>query len=262
MKIIITGSEGFIGTALIKRLRLLPVEVVGCIDSKLGIEVENMRASQFTHVDVIIHLAAQTSVFNKNHDLIIRDNIVAFKNIVDVANQLNAKLIYASSSCANNITSLYGITKKFNEEYADIYSNNATGIRFHNVYSGTPRKGTLLYNLTTNSKPVIVNNGNNIRHFTYIDDVVEGIIKSIQIDKKLVNIRNPIQNTVREYVEEARKYLDLSGLSYTNSMREFDKLNQYVDENIYTIEMDYKPIKEGLRLSLYKGVNSEKTTEK
>ena len=111
MNVVVTGSRGYIGSALIERLKQLPINVVGEIDKKNNTDVLDINADDYKNVDYVIHLAAQTSVFNNNLNAIIRDNIIAFKKIVDFANEKDAKLIYASSSCAANITSLYGISK-------------------------------------------------------------------------------------------------------------------------------------------------------
>jgi len=78
MKIVVTGSEGFIGKALCKNLRSRGVEVVG-IDRVCGTEAAGVPCLLAGGgIDAVIHLAAQTSVFNSDHEKILRDNIDSF----------------------------------------------------------------------------------------------------------------------------------------------------------------------------------------
>lgn len=178
MKVIVTGGEGFIGKALAAMLRKRGVEVVS-VDRRNGTEAgEYFASADLTNIDCVYHLAAQTSVFNANKSDIIHDNIETFKAVCDACARHGTKLVYASSSTAadGNTTSLYGISKRFNEEYARCYNPTATGVRFHNVYGPDPRQGTLLWCLLTQERVKLYNMGRNIRHFTYIDDILESLI--------------------------------------------------------------------------------------
>ena len=128
---IVTGSEGFIGKALCRELAKRGVEVIG-LDRKCGTEAtEVCELLKNGGIDCVFHLAAQTSVFNGNLEQIRRDNIDTFMRVADACNQNHVKLIYASSSTANpeNTTSMYGISKYFDEQYASIYCKAATGCR-------------------------------------------------------------------------------------------------------------------------------------
>lgn len=136
-KMIVTGSEGFIGKALCRELVKRGVEVIG-LDRKCGTEAtEVCELLKNRGIDCVFHLAAQTSVFNGNLEQIRKDNIDTFMRVVDACNLYRVKLVYASSSTANpvNTTSMYGISKYFDEQYASIYCKTATGCRLHNVYS-------------------------------------------------------------------------------------------------------------------------------
>ena len=129
-KMIVTGSEGFIGKALCQELAKRNVEVIG-IDRKNGTEASKVcELLKYGDIDCVFHLAAQTSVFNGNLEQIRKDNIDTFMCIADACNQYHVKLVYASSSTANpeNTTSLYGISKYFDEQYASIYCKAATEI--------------------------------------------------------------------------------------------------------------------------------------
>ena len=146
-KIIVTGSEGFIGKALCRELSKRGVEVIG-IDRKNGTEASNVHELlKKGDIDCVFHLAAQTSVFNENLEQIRKDNIDTFMSVANACNLYRVKLVYASSSTANpvNTTSMYGISKHFDEQYASVYCKTATGCRLHNVYSPNPRERPLLW---------------------------------------------------------------------------------------------------------------------
>lgn len=249
MKITVTGSEGFIGKHLVKRFEEEGMAVMK-VDRLCGKEIVE---TEFQPCDAIVHLAAQTSVWNSDVDQIIRDNIVAFKKVVDEANRLDVPLIYASSSCAANITSAYGITKLFDEQFAKIYCKKSVGVRFHNVYGKDQRSGTLLQILTeasmTGKTVTLYNNGNNVRHFTHVDDICYGILMILQNVSRydeLVNICNPEQTSVIEFCDEVRKYVDFDYVR-TDQKLKYDKIEQKVDENIQTLRMVYKDVKTGLK---------------
>lgn len=248
-KAIVTGSEGFIGKFLCNRLEGL-FDVVR-IDTKIGgdaARIEPLLARG--DIDAVFHLAAETSVFNDRFDDIERENVHAFMVVANACHRHKVKLVYASSSTANacNTTSMYGMSKHFNEQFAKAYCPSATGVRLHNVYGREPRQGTLLYNLLQ-GPCTIYNGGRNVRHFTYIGDVAEALIYAYGCNRQLVNVRNPQSNTVREFCEEVAKYRPLD-LDFTDELRPLDNFAQSVDEGIYCVPLHYRDIRQGLALTL------------
>ena len=251
MRAIVTGSEGFIGKVLCRRLA--PHFEVVRIDTKIGgdaARIEPLLADG--GIDVVFHLAAETSVFNDRLDDIERENIHAFMAVATACHRHGVKLVYASSSTANacNTTSMYGMSKRFNEQFAKAYCPSATGVRLHNVYGREPRQGTLLYNLL-HGPCTIYNGGRNVRHFTYIGDAAEALIYAYGCNRQLVNVRNPKSNTVREFCDEVAKYRDLN-LDYTDELRPLDNFAQSVDEGIYCVPLHYRDIGQGLALTFAK----------
>lgn len=247
MKIIVTGSEGFIGKALCKVLRNRGVEVVG-IDRVCGTEAADVwHILKDGGIDAVIHLAAQTSVFNDDREKILNDNIDSFVKVADACTAYGVRLVYASSSTANpcNTTSMYGISKHFDEQYASIYCKNAIGVRLHNVYGPNPRKGTLLYALMNSGKVTLYNGGLNTRCFTYIDDVVEGLIYAIGCKRKLINIANPHACTVKEFAKAVREHNGVE-IECVGEKREFDNPCQEVDDSLFCVPLDYKTFIEGI----------------
>ena len=249
MKFIVTGGEGFIGRALTAYLLSRENEVIS-VDRKNGLEAgEYFSSSDLSEVDCVFHLAAQTSVFNQNKGDIIRDNIETFKTVCDACKRHGVKLIYASSSTANheNTRSLYGISKQFNEQYARCYNPDATGVRFHNVYGPNPRHGTLLWYMLHQERVRLFNEGKNIRHFTYIDDIVKGLLMTYELNlSSVVNIANPEVTSTLQLAEIVSKYKHLE-IELIAEKREFDCKEQIVNEAVYTLPLHYTPIEDGIR---------------
>ena len=157
----------------------------------------------------IFHLAAQAGVRYsfENPQAYIDSNINGFINILESCKTFNInKLFYASSSsvygdCKNSPLSendlsikpisLYGITKRMNEELAEMYFNlfsvNSVGLRFFTVYGPWGRPDMAYYkfidNIINDNGIDIYNNGNHSRSFTYIDDVINSIYKLYEIYK-------------------------------------------------------------------------------
>jgi UDP-glucuronate 4-epimerase len=153
--------------------------------------------------DVVIHLAAQAGVRYSidNPKAYIDSNLVGYFNIVDCcAIHGISHLVYASSSSVyglndkmpfttndkvDNPISLYAATKKSNEMIAHSYSHihqlPVTGLRFFTVYGPWGRPDMALYKFTTalfDNQPIdVYNHGALSRDFTYIDDIVEGVIR-------------------------------------------------------------------------------------
>ncbi len=154
-------------------------------------------------IDRVIHLAAQAGVRYslKNPFAYIDVNIQGFINILEVCRHFNVEhLVYASSSSVygantgmpfsvhNNVDhplSLYAATKKSNElmahTYSHLYQIPTTGLRFFTVYGPWGRPDMSLFMFTENiiqGKSIdVFNNGHHARDFTYIDDIVSGILK-------------------------------------------------------------------------------------
>ena len=155
--------------------------------------------------DVVVNLAAQAGVRYSiiNPDAYVQSNLIGFYNILEECrNHPVNHLVYASSSSVygsnkkvpystddkvDNPVSLYAATKKSNElmahAYAKLYNIPCTGLRFFTVYGPAGRPDMAYFSFTNKlikgEKIKIFNYGNCKRDFTYIDDIVDGIIKVI-----------------------------------------------------------------------------------
>ncbi|NVJ85648.1 MAG: NAD-dependent epimerase [Algoriphagus sp.] len=245
MKYLVTGTAGFIGFHVSKRLIERGDEVVGLdvindyydVNLKfdrlahLGVDRDQIEfgelASSTKHsnfkfirldlvekdqlmklfeeekFDVVIHLAAQAGVrYSLTHpEVYIESNIIAFLNILECCRFHPVKhLVYASSSSVygsnekmpfstsdsvDHPISLYAASKKSNELMAHTYSHlfgiPTTGLRFFTVYGPWGRPDMALFLFTEailEGKPIqVFNYGKMKRDFTYIDDIVEGVLK-------------------------------------------------------------------------------------
>ena len=199
--------------------------------------------------DIVIHLAAQAGVRYSliNPKAYVQSNIVGFHNILELSKNNNIKhLVFASSSSvygeskeyplkennsADKPIQLYAATKRTNELFAHTYSHlyklKITALRFFTVYGPWGRPDMSLYKFVKNilrDQPIeIYNNGDHIRDFTYIDDIVNGIrIAALNKDnKKLFKIFNIGSNKpikLSSYIDiiekklnkkSIRKYMDI-----------------------------------------------------
>ena len=236
--ILVTGSAGFIGANLVKRLfkELEGATIVG-IDNMNAYydvslkeyrlqELETMNSLDSTNswsfirgsisdkplvdklfadykFDVVVNLAAQAGVRYsiENPDVYIESNIIGFYNILEACRHNPVEhLVYASSSSVyggnkkvpfstddrvDNPVSLYAATKKSNELFAHCYSKlyniPTTGLRFFTVYGPAGRPDMAYFGFTNKllrgETIQIYNYGNCRRDFTYVDDIVEGIVR-------------------------------------------------------------------------------------
>ena len=230
MKLLVTGSAGFIGSALSIRLLDRGDEVIG-IDNlndyydptlkearlqrhlshdnftQINIDIEDGGAVKeiFENYkfDGVVNLAAQAGVRYsiENPLAYIKTNILGFSHILEGCRHSEVgHLVYASSSSVygsntsmpfsihDNVDhplSLYAASKKSNElmahTYSHLYNLPTTGLRFFTVYGPWGRPDMALFKFTRlmlqGKKIQVFNFGNHRRDFTYIDDIVEGIIK-------------------------------------------------------------------------------------
>lgn len=158
------------------------------------------------HPQVVVNLAAQAGVRYSitNPDAYIESNLIGFYNILEACRHYEVEhLVYASSSSVygsnkkvpystddkvDNPVSLYAATKKSNElmahAYSKLYNIPSTGLRFFTVYGPCGRPDMAYFGFTNKlikgEKIQIFNYGNCKRDFTYVDDIVEGVIRVMQ----------------------------------------------------------------------------------
>lgn len=153
--------------------------------------------------DIVVNLAAQAGVrYSIDHpDVYMQTNVIGFYNILEACRHYPVEhLVYASSSSVygsnkkipystedkvDNPVSLYAATKKSNElmahAYSKLYNIPSTGLRFFTVYGPAGRPDMAYFSFTNKLRKgqdiQIFNYGNCLRDFTYVDDIVEGIVR-------------------------------------------------------------------------------------
>ena len=218
MKILVTGSSGFIGSHLCKKLRDDGHEVLewdSVIDKKVedltfdelvNYEMDKEFRVTITDVDAIIHLAARADVRAsfKDPQAYWKNNVEPTTKLQQLCSDIGIPLIYASSSCAKKWwMSPYGTTKKVNEETAH---EGQVGLRFTTVYGDQlvpgARETMLIERLKSGNIKYVTRH---IRDFVFVKDVVDVIIGIME--KLIENRKFKIDSTNREiYGEEINSY--------------------------------------------------------
>jgi len=230
MKILVTGTAGFIGSTVAKRLLERGDDVIGVdnLNDYYDVSLKQARLDRLLSFDRftdlrrdlvdrdgieavfrefepkrVVHLAAQAGVRYslENPQAYVDSNLVGFMNILQGCRaQKIEHLVYASTSSVyganrtmpfsvhHNVDhplSLYAATKKANELMAHTYSHlfhlPTSGLRFFTVYGPWGRPDMALFKFTKaiiEGRPIqVYNHGHHKRDFTYIDDIVEGVIR-------------------------------------------------------------------------------------
>ncbi|MBU5594400.1 NAD-dependent epimerase [Amphibacillus sp. MSJ-3] len=248
------------------------------------------------NVDVVINLAAQAGVRYslKNPHAYVDSNLVGFVNILEGCRHHKIKhLIYASSSSVygantkmpfstndgvNHPVSLYAATKKSNElmahAYSHLYDIPTTGLRFFTVYGPMGRPDMAYFSFTKKilaGEPIkIFNNGEMMRDFTYIDDIVDGIVRLLdhppkanpEFDRenpipsasyapyKIYNIGNNQPIKLMDFIETLEKHIGIEAKKEFLPMQAGDVKATYADIDDLQQTTGFKPtttIDDGLK---------------
>ncbi len=314
MKVVVTGSAGFIGSAVSLYLLSRGDNVLG-IDNVNDYYDVNLKLSRlertkafdtFTEARInledkdailkviskfkperVINLAAQAGVRYsiENPFSYVDTNLVGFINILEACRHNNVKhLVYASSSSVygantkmpfsvhDNVDhpmSLYAATKKANElmthTYSNLYKLPTTGLRFFTVYGPWGRPDMALFLFTKNilaRKPIdVFNYGNHRRDFTYIDDIVEGVVHTLDTIPKpnsdwtgenpdsatsfapyrLYNIGNNKPIELKHYIQVLEDCLGIKAQQNLLPLQAGDVPDTYADIEDLITDVGYKP---------------------
>ena len=222
----------------------------------------------------IIHLAAQAGVRHSidNPHAYVDANVVAFLNILEAAREkppehlvyastsavygANSRLPYAVADAAEAPLSMYAATKKSNELMAHAYSHlfgmPTTGLRFFTVYGPWGRPDMALFEFTRRilaDQPIdVFNYGNHRRDFTYIDDIVEGVLRVLDrppdtasTPYRLYNIGNSQPVELRRFIEVLEDVLGRRARKNLLPMQPGDVPDTYADTAPLERDFGYRP---------------------
>ena len=323
MKILVTGSAGFIGSSLTLKLLERGDDVVG-VDNhndyydpglkelRLSRHIDHKQYSHFrlniqdrnkiekifedNKFDVVINLAAQAGVRYslESPRSYIDSNLVGFANILECCRHNKIKhLVYASSSSVygsntkqpfstkdsvSHPVSLYAATKRANElmahSYSSLFNLPTTGLRFFTVYGPYDRPDMALQkfakSILKKEKIQIFNHGKHKRDFTFIDDVIEGILRVIdkpakpdpnwngdepdnsssRAPYKIYNIGNNEPEDLATYIETLELHMGMKAKKEFLPLQPGDVPETYADIDDLQNELNYKPkttIHEGVK---------------
>ena len=267
------------------------------IESKIEDEKKMKDIFSKTNPKIVVNLAAQAGVRYSltNPDAYIKSNLVGFGIILECCrNHKVEHLVYASSSSVyggntqmpfsekHNVdhpVSLYAATKKSNELMAHCYSHlygiPTTGLRFFTVYGpwGRPDMALFIFTkLIIENKPIqIFNNGEMMRDFTFIDDIVESVYRIIKkppieiknFDKsnpdsskswapyRIFNIGNSNPTKLMDYIDSIEKHTGKKAIKEFLPLQPGDVPATYADTSSLEDWINFKPntsINEGVKL--------------
>ena len=228
------------------------------------------------HFDIVVNLAAQAGVRYsiENPFAYVESNIVGFLNILECCRHHQVKhLVYASSSSvygsndkipfaeSDNVDlpeSLYAATKRSDELmascYAKLYGIPATGLRFFTVYGpwGRPDMAPMLFaNAISSGKPIKLFNGGDMeRDFTFVDDIIEGLVRVIatppDVEKSdrphaIYNIGNSAPVKLNDFIAEFENQLGCNAERELLPMQAGDVKRTYADTSLLEERFGYRP---------------------
>ena len=246
---------------------------------RMNLEDKNALPKLFysQNFDVVCNLAAQAGVRYslENPEAYIDSNIVGFLNILECCRHHKIKhLVYASSSSVYGLNkkipfetsdnvdhpiSLYAATKKSNElmahTYSHLYGFPTTGLRFFTVYGPWGRPDMAIFLFTeamVNGKPIkVFNKGEMERDFTYIDDIVEGVVRIIEKSTaerianqelyKLYNIGNNKSVKLLDFIGAIEKSLGKVAIKEMLPMQPGDVAKTWANVDDLIRDYDYSP---------------------
>ncbi|PIR06963.1 MAG: hypothetical protein COV55_00880 [Candidatus Komeilibacteria bacterium CG11_big_fil_rev_8_21_14_0_20_36_20] len=302
--ILVTGSAGFIGFHLSKRLLEEGVKIIGLDNfnnyydpqlkesrNKILEKFDNFKLYrgdltdlnfvkkifQENKIDKVCHLAAQAGVRYSliNPYAYIQSNLVGFHHIIDEAKNAGIKdFIYASSSSVygnnkkvpfsvddriDHPISLYAATKKSNEllahTYHHLYDMNCTGLRFFTVYGPYGRPDMALFLFTKailENQPIkVFNFGKMERDFTYIDDIIDGVVSSLEYSYpyEIFNLGNNQPVKLEDFIQHIENELNQKAQKEYLPIQPGDVPKTFADITSSKEKLNYQPttpIKKGI----------------
>ena len=248
MHILLTGHRGFIGSSLLRALKLN--HTVTGIDL---VEGNDLLTCDFPNInfDLVIHLAGKSGVRES-----IKDPAAYWMNNVEASRRLferyqNTRILYASSSSAYEPDlNPYAASKYVLEELAERYPNTL-GMRFHTVYSNTPRKDMFLDKLHKNKLEYVTRH---YRDFVHLLDVIDAINILIECDyvKGVIDIGSGVPVKVQDLAPSVPVRLNTPGERFYTCAN-LQKMKALGYKPKYSIEKYLTKANKGVIINLFNG---------
>lgn len=215
MNILLTGSDGFIGSALYNRLVKSGHTVFG-IDIKRGLEFDLLTFNHWPDaisdlkMDLVIHLAGKSGVRES-----LQDPAAYWMNNVEASRRLferyaNTRILYASSSSAYEPDlNPYAASKYVLEELAERYPDTL-GLRFHTVYSSKPRQGMFFDKLLNGTLEYTTRHYRDFVHLEDVLDAIEVLIKKTHV-KGIIDIGSGVPIRIQDLAPDLPVRLNTPG---------------------------------------------------
>lgn len=314
MKVLVTGSAGFIGFFLVKALIARGDDVIGIdnLNNYYNSALKQARLSELDRLsheseanykfilldmsnregmaalfrehefEIVVNLGAQAGVRYSidNPHSYVDSNLVGFVNVLEGCRTTHVKhLVYASSSSVYGMNvqmpfniedrvdhpiSLYAATKKSNElmahTYSHLYAIPTTGLRFFTVYGPWGRPDMAYFKFTKaimRGEPIdVYNHGMMKRDFTYIDDIIEGVLRvmariptmqsnsltNAQAPYRIYNIGNNQPVTLREFIRAIETACDKKAVENHLPMQPGDVPITYANIDSLIVDAGFKPL--------------------
>ena len=221
-KIVITGAKGFIG----KRLYRALVDIYGSKDAET-VELHRYDLKDGTDIldvvipkaDIIFHLAAQTDVQESQRDPMYDAMTNIAGTIKILKENPDAKVIITGSVASKDPQSPYGVSKLAQELYAHVMHKNVVICRLPNVF-GEDGQGVISKFIKPSEKITVNGDGEQIRNFVHVDDVVKGLLKAVEWPAGDYELGSDKHYTIRQLAEATGKIVQpgdaLPGEIYTS----------------------------------------------
>ena len=196
-KILLTGGEGFIGNRLAQGLvaqgfEVFTYDIVNGEDICDKYKLDNLINKE--KFNIVINLAAKAGVpmGEEYYEEFFKTNCIGLKTLIEVCKKHKTKLVHFSSSSCLKAQSVYGITKLAGEKLLEASGIEYLIIRPFTVIGEDGRKEMVLYKwlgqYQRGEKITFYGDGNTFRGYTYIRDLVAGVVKSLDVKNKTLNI--------------------------------------------------------------------------
>lgn len=238
MKILLTGGAGFIGSHFQKSIDCQVYDLVNGDDIRDRFKLDRLFSKE--RFDIVINLASRAGVpaGEEFYEEYFSTNCVGLKTLAEVCKKYNAKLIHFSSSSAIKAQSIYGITKLAGEKLVQASGVRYVIIRPFTVIGENGRKEMVIYKWKgqheRGEKISFFGDGTTFRCYTYVGDLIDGVIKSLDVENETLNLGGNQKVTLEElwkifkevYPDSEREILPIPDYDITGEIADITRTTE------------------------------------